>query len=75
MEVTKKTIIDNIEDRSSENLKITAFESLGGSSIDYKTFFEMVNVYAKGFLEMLISDLPFQQENCLGFKHASIHFS
>lgn len=56
MEVTKKTIIDNIEDRSSENLKITAFESLGGSSIDYKTFFEMVNVYAKGFLEIGIQN-------------------
>lgn len=56
MELTKKTIIDNIEDRSSKNLTVTAFESLGGSSIDYKTFFEMVNVYAKAFLEIGIQN-------------------
>ena len=52
MEITQKTIIDNIEDRSSKNLNVTAFESLGGSSIDYKTFFEMINVYAKAFIEI-----------------------
>ena len=40
MEETRKTIIDNIQDRSGKNLDVTAFESLGGSSIDYKTFFE-----------------------------------
>lgn len=56
MEITKKTIIDNIEDRSQNNLNITAFESLGGSSIDYKTFFEMVNVYAKAFKEIGIQN-------------------
>lgn len=56
MEVTKKTIIDNIQDRSTNNLNVTAFESIGGSSIDYKTFFEMVNVYAKAFLEIGIQN-------------------
>lgn len=52
MEITKKTIIDNIEDRSGDNLNVTAFESLGGSSIDYRTFFEMIDVYARGFKEI-----------------------
>ncbi len=52
MKTTKKTISDNIEDRNSNNLNITAFESLGGSSIDYKTFFELVDIYAKGFKEI-----------------------
>lgn len=52
MELTKKTIIDNIEDRSKNNLNVTAFESLGGTSINYKTFFEMINVYAKAFKEI-----------------------
>lgn len=56
MEKTKKTIIDNIEDRSKNNLNVTAFESLGGSSIDYKTFFEMINVYAKAFKEIGIQN-------------------
>ena len=56
MEITKKTIIDNIEDRSQKNLNITAFESLGGSSINYKTFFEMINVYAKAFKEIGIQN-------------------
>lgn len=56
MEETRKTIIDNIQDRSGNNLNVTAFESLGGSSIDYKTFFEMIDVYAKAFLEIGIKN-------------------
>ena len=52
IKLTKKTIIKNIEDRNKDNLNTIAFESLGGSSIDYKTFFEMVDVYAKGFKEL-----------------------
>ena len=56
MEETRKTIIDNIEDRSKNNLDVTAFESLGGSSIDYRTFFKMINVYAKAFLEIGIQN-------------------
>ena len=52
MEITKKTIIDNIIDRSNANLNIIAFESLGGSKIDYKTFFEMIEVYSKAFKEV-----------------------
>lgn len=52
MEITEKTIIDNIEDRNKNNLNIKSFESIGGASIDYKTFFEIVNVYAKGFREI-----------------------
>ncbi len=56
MKLTEKTIIDNIEDRSTDNLSITAFESLGGSTIDYRTFFELINVYAKGFIELGIEN-------------------
>ena len=56
MILTEKTIIDNIEERTQDKLNITAFESLGGSSIDYKTFFEMVNVYAKGFKELGVNN-------------------
>lgn len=56
MESTKKTIIDNIEDRSINNMDIDAFESIGGNTIDYKTFFEMVNVYAKGFKELGVNN-------------------
>ena len=52
METTKKTIIDNVEDRNIENLKGIAFESLGGSTIDYKTFFEFVDTYAKAYKEL-----------------------
>ena len=52
MDITRKTIIDNIEDRSDANLNVTAFESLGGSSIDYRTFFEMIDVYARAFKEI-----------------------
>ena len=56
MNETRKTIIDNIEDRSQNNLNTIAFESLGGSSIKYKTFFEMINVYAKAFMEIGIQN-------------------
>ena len=52
MKVTEKTIIDNIIDRSEYHKNVSAFESLGKTSIDYKTFFEMVDVYAKAFKEM-----------------------
>ena len=58
METTKKTIIDNIKDRNINNLNITSFESLGGSTIDYKTFFELVDVYAKAFLELGFASKP-----------------
>ncbi len=52
MELTKKTIIDNIQDRNVNNMAIKAFESIGGTAVDYKTFFEMVDVYAKAFKEL-----------------------
>ena len=52
MELTKKTISDNIQDRNKDKLSVPAFESLGGTTIDYKTFFEMVDVYAKAFKEL-----------------------
>lgn len=52
MEITKKTIYDNVEDRNANNLGVTAFESMGGNSINYKTFFELVNIYAKAFKEI-----------------------
>ena len=52
MELTKKTISDNIHDRNKDKLSVPAFESLGGTTIDYKTFFEMVDVYAKAFKEL-----------------------
>lgn len=53
---TKKTIIDNIEDRNQDKLNVKAFESLGGEYIDYKTFFEIKNLYAKAFLEMGVKE-------------------
>lgn len=52
MEKVKKTIADYIETLNVNNSNITAFESLGGNTIDYKTFFELVDVYAKGFKEI-----------------------
>lgn len=52
MDKTKKTIIDNIKDLNVNNMNRTAFESLGGNEIDFKTFFEMTDVYAKGFKEL-----------------------
>ena len=56
MKVTEKSIIQNIVDRSVNHLNIPAFESIGGGVIDYKTFFEMVDVYAKAFIEMGVKD-------------------
>ena len=52
MEVTGKTISDNIQDRNADKLNVPAFESLGGTTIDYKTYFEIVDVYAKAFKEL-----------------------
>lgn len=52
MEITKKTISDNIQDRNADKLNTPAFESLGGPTIDYKTYFELVDLYAKGYKEM-----------------------
>ena len=52
MEITKKTISDNIEDRNANRLNSPAFESLGGTTINYKTFFEFVEIYAKAYKEM-----------------------
>ena len=52
MELTRKTIADNIYDRNADKLNVSAFTSLGGSTIDYKTYFELVDVYAKGYKEM-----------------------
>ena len=56
MEITRKTIIDNIQDKNVDKLATIAFESIGGSAIDYKTFFDMVDVYAKGFKELGINN-------------------
>lgn len=50
--VVEKTIIDNIIDENQSRMGISAFESLGGRTVDYRTFFEWVDVYAKAFLEM-----------------------
>ena len=52
MKKVEKTIADYIEDLNVNNGNLTAFESLGGSTIDYKTFFELVDVYAKGYKEI-----------------------
>lgn len=52
MEVTRKTISDNIQDRNADKLNVPAFESLGGTAIDYKTYFEIADVYAKAFKEL-----------------------
>ena len=56
MNIAKKTIADNIEDRNVDNLNCSAFESLGRTTIDYKTFFELVDVYAKGFKELGVNE-------------------
>ena len=56
MENTGKTIIDNIEDRNENHLNITAYESLGGSSIDYDVFFKAVDVYARAFKELGVQE-------------------
>ena len=46
MEKEQKTIADYIEDLDVNNSNLTAFESLGGSTIDYKTFkFNIVNFF------------------------------
>ena len=50
--VTEKTITDNIIDRNLNNPEVIAFESLGGTTVNYKTLFDMVHVYAKAFLEL-----------------------
>ena len=52
MEKVQKTIIDYIKELNVGNDNITAFESLGGSTINYKTFFELVDNYAKAFKEV-----------------------
>ena len=56
MKVTEKTIIDNIFDKNVDKMATIAFESIGGSTIDYKTFFDMVDVYAKAFKELGIQN-------------------
>lgn len=38
MKITEKTITDNLEDMTRDKQNIKAFESLGGTSIDYRTF-------------------------------------
>lgn len=53
IEKVESTVIDYLTKLNADNGKITAFESLGGSSINYHTFFdEYVTVYAKAFTEM-----------------------
>ena len=56
MDFAKTTITDNVTDRNVNNSNITAFESLGHTSIDYKTFFELVDVYAKAFKDMGVQE-------------------
>ena len=51
IETTKSTVMDNILKRNLDNLTGKAFESFG-YSIDYKTFFDAVNQYAKAYTEM-----------------------
>ena len=52
----EKTIIDNIIDENQSHLSISAFESLGGARIDYRSFFALVDVYARAFLELGITN-------------------
>ena len=47
MEKVQKTTADYINDLNVNNSNLTAFESLGGSTIDYKSFeFNIVNQIA-----------------------------
>ena len=55
-EKVQKTIIDNIYDKNMNNDGVIAYESLGGNEVDYKTFFEMVDVYARGYKELGIEN-------------------
>jgi acyl-coenzyme A synthetase/AMP-(fatty) acid ligase len=55
METQAMPVINNIEERNKNNLQVPAFEGLG-ESIDYKTFFDAVDTYAKGFLELGVKD-------------------
>ncbi len=50
MNRTEKTVIDNLKNRNLDNMKGAAFEGLG-TAIDYYTFFEAVDIFAKGYLE------------------------
>ncbi len=52
----EKTIADNIIDRNRENSRLIAFESLGGVQITYQSLFELLDVYAKAFLELGIKN-------------------
>ena len=54
--VSEKTIFDNIFDNNQQNLNTPAYESLGGASVDYKTVFELVDVYTKGFMNIGIKN-------------------
>ena len=55
IERTKSTVIDNIMRRNLDNLTGHAFESFG-ITIDYKTFFDAVDKYAKAYKEMGIQE-------------------
>lgn len=56
MESVEKTITDNIQALNNDNLNIPAFESLGGTTVNYKSFFELVDIYAKAFKEIGIKN-------------------
>ena len=49
---TEMTVIENLKKRNLDNMNGPAFEGLG-SSIDYKTFFDAVDIFAKAYLEMV----------------------
>lgn len=49
------TITDNLYNRNIKNLRVPAFEGLG-ECVDYKTFFDAVDTYAKAFLEMGVKE-------------------
>lgn len=48
---TESTVIENIIKRNQNNLNGVAFESFG-SKLTYKEFFELVDILAKGFIEL-----------------------
>ena len=55
IEKNESTVIENIVKRNQDNLNGVAFESFG-SKLTYREFFELVDMLAKGFIELGVKD-------------------
>lgn len=73
MEVTKKTVIDNIIERNKNNLNLFAFEGMGIKTT-YKQFFEEVEKYAKAYLELGVKENDMVTLCLAGTLDTIIHF-